>query len=491
MRQPNIVLVTTDQQRFDAAQPAGPDFLRTPHLDILAAEGTVFTHGYSDCPICVPARATIMTGRPAFEHGMLKNGKTGELFGTDGTLPTRLRELGYQSLAVGKMHFGPQRVRHGFDEMILPDDYYREMETSGFPLKPMRNGLGQLELYPGMATVPEAMTLTAWTADRCVDFVRYRRDPSMPFFLWCSFAKPHPPFDPPEPYYSMYLDAPIPEPVIGSWSRPERAPRVFTDIAHRRRISGIDPLTMRKSRAAYYGMVTHIDYSLGRLFGALQDAGEWENTLFVYTSDHGEFLGDHGNGGKLFFYEPSAHVPLVVRPPTIDRGVDAPEQVDTAVCLADILPTLVAAGGGSPPESEQSADLLGKEFGDRFSTPADGDGSGGRVIVGTVGYETPCDYVAATDGRWKYIYYPEGPVRQLFDLQNDPQELTDLMDAADSVGQASERLERVMVDRLSAAGSPAVDNGRLIDRRTTSPASGRRRSHYSFHTEHFDGDVRH
>jgi len=98
------------------------------------------------------------------------------------------------------MHFGPERRRHGWDEMILPADYYRQMERSGLPFQPMRHGLGQNELYPTMATVPEALTLTSWTAERCVDYIRERRDPTKPFLLWCSFSKPHPPLDPHETY---------------------------------------------------------------------------------------------------------------------------------------------------------------------------------------------------------------------------------------------------------------------------------------------------
>lgn len=526
---PNILLITTDQQRFDAAGAAAPSFLRTPHIDLLEAEGVRFASAYSDCPICVPARTTIMTGRSALSHGLCGNGKTSEVIGSDNTLPALLRQLGYQSVAIGKMHFGPQRVRHGFDEMVLPDDYYRWIEHSGYEWKPMRHGLDQLELYPGMSTVPEALSLTTWIADRCADFIDYRRDPSMPFFLWCSYSKPHPPLDPPEPYYSMYRDAPIPDPVESTWSAGEACPPLFRRICERRRIDTIDARTLREARAAYYGLVTHIDYSLGRIFAALQESGEWENTLIIYTSDHGEYLGDHGNAGKIFFHEASAHVPFVLRPPKAWReelnssGLWMPERVDTPVSLADIVPTLVGAAGGEPPkavdgidvwdrlvlrDSRSSDDALGAvDVDGAAGNVAAGDlggaagaGAGTRYVIGTGAYETECDYFAITDGRWKYIYYTEGAVEQLFDLTADPEERHDsVSDLAGATNRPEEaraacgRLTEALLERLRSEHPEWLRENRFprYEPKESSRTMNRRNALYSFHTEKVQKDVRH
>jgi len=561
MKRPNIVLVTTDQQRFDAAGSAAPSFLRTPHIDLLESEGVTFSSAYSDCPICVPARTTIMTGRSALQHGLFRNGKTSQVMGAEDTLPALLGGLGYQTVAIGKMHFGPQRVRHGFDEMILPDDYYRWIERSGFPYQPMRHGLGQLELYPAKATVPESLTLTTWTADRCADFILHRRDPSVPFFLWCSFSKPHPPLDPPEPYYSMYLDAPIPGPTASDWSQGERCPPVFRRVAERRRIDSMDARTLKHARAAYYGLVTHIDYAMGRVFAALQESGEWGNTLILYTSDHGEFLGDHGNGGKIFFHEPSAHIPFILRPPKewaleakerdggrripaegvgdkpqpgsevggVGAWAQLPERVETPVSLADVLPTLVSAAGGAVPEWCEGMDLYracisgamreatwGEGAGSGTSTEGSDAGSGIRYIVGTGAFQSDCDYLAVTDGRWKYIYYPEGPVEQLFDLARDPGETRDLipdlstdpgegtptygegMDLGQTAGEGSEdiplrRLREALRARVCEVRPDLLPDGNhpVREAREISRTENRRNALYSFHTERFDGDVRH
>ncbi len=185
---PTLLLITTDQQRYDTTGENRPSSLRTPHLDKLADEGITFRRAYAGCPLCVPSRISIMTGRSVTSHGMTHNGPSCEAMGRDETLPARMRSLGYQTAAIGKMHFSPQRNRHGFDEMVLPSDDYRAMGRSGDPLQPTRHGLGQNEIYPTLSTVPESQTLTSWTAEQCVEYLAGRRDPMVPFFLWCSLA---------------------------------------------------------------------------------------------------------------------------------------------------------------------------------------------------------------------------------------------------------------------------------------------------------------
>ncbi len=477
-KQPNILLVTTDQQRYDAAGEAGPSFLRTPHFDLLCREGVRFTQARADCPICVPARVSIMTGKTVFGHGMDTNGLTTQVMDRAGTLPTVLRDAGYQTAAIGKMHFGPMRARHGFDEMLLPDDYYREMRRAGHPMQPMRHGLGQNELYPGMATVPESMTLTSWIAEQCVNYIRDRRDPTHPFFLWCSFGKPHPPLDPPEPYYSMYRNAPIPEPVFGDWSEDPRCPACF--VRHREQWSCdlVPPEIIREARAAYYGLITQIDYNLGRVFSALVDDGLYRDTLIVYMSDHGEFLGDHHSGGKFTFHEASAHVPLVLRLPQSwqDRGHGT--TCDALATHADILPTLAAAAGATLPEDVEGLDLRAVARGD--APPRDYHDA--TAIDGL--------YFGITDGQYKYVYYPEGGTEQLFDLANDPLELHDLaLDGA--THPERDRLRAALIRRLRERRSPGIENGDLAVRPMQHDATidRRNRSWPGLHTDHCGIDV--
>ncbi len=477
---PNILLITTDQQRYDAAGGAGPSFLRTPHFDHLCREGIRFDAFRADCPVCVPARVSIMTGKTVFAHGMDINGETARVMGREDTLPALLRAQGYQTAAVGKMHFGPMRSRHGFEEMIILDDYYREMRRAGHACQPMRHGLGQNELYPGMATVPESLTVTSWIAEQCVSYIRDRRDPSCPFFLWASFSKPHPPLDPPEPYYSMYRDCAIPGPVFGDWSESAQCPVPFARHRESWSCDLVPTEVIREARAAYYGLITQVDYNLGRIFAALQDRDLFNNTLIVYLSDHGEFLGDHHSGGKFTFHEASAHVPCVIRLPRDWEGREAGVCSGLLATHADILPTLLGAVGAAAPAACDGADLLESL---RAGAPA-------REYLEATAEQGM--YFAITDGRWKFIHYPEGGGEQLFDLESDPRELHDLAGVEAHRGER-DRLREEMIRRHEARGSVWVRHGELVELplRQESEQARRARPWPGYHTDHCGLDVCH
>jgi arylsulfatase len=483
--QPNIILITTDQQRYDTVPPNAPSFMRTPHFEFLAREGVVFDRAYAESPVCVPSRVSIMTGQSALTHGMLGNEPTSDYI-NEPTLPTVLGEAGYQTMAIGKMHFGPQRARHGFQEVILPDDYYREMERSGSPVQPMRHGLGQNELQPAMATVPEAMTLTSWIADRCADFIHYRRDPMRPFFLWCSFTKPHPPFDPPEPYYSMYRGADIPDPVHGDWSEAlSDMPPDFRARQLKQDLHLLSEEVIREARAAYYGLVTQCDYAMGRVFSALQDEGLLDDALIVFTSDHGEYLGDHRAGAKLYFHEVSSRVPLVVRCPKSWGDRPSGVQLDSLVTHADIMATLVAAAGADPPESD-GIDLL---------RLARSETSERESLVGacwwTFGHDK-VGYFALVTGAWKYIWYPDGSHEQLFHLAEDPLEQRNLAHSPEH-HQTKDMLHAALLARLRSRWPDYLEDGAL-PRRPEPPFSDteiRSTGWPGFHSEVHAADVRH
>lgn len=489
---PNIVLITTDQQRFDTFGRFKPPFLRTVHLDHLAAEGVTFTNAYADCPLCVPARMSIMSGKYAVHHRMTYNGPSSQVLGRTETLPAYLRGLGYQTAAIGKMHFGPMRTRHGFDEMILPDDYYREMRRRGYELQPMRHGLGQNELTPSLATVPEPLTLTSWTVEKCREYIQERRDPTVPFFLWCSFAKPHPPFDPPEPYYSMYRDAAIPPAVRGDWNEPGRVPEAFARQRDNYCCHLYQGELLRAARAAYYGMITHIDHAIGRLMGALLEVTEaahqgLTDALVLFTSDHGEYLGDHGSISKSFLHEVSAHVPFIVKPP---RSWDTPlygRECPHLVTHADIVATCLRAAGGEAPAGSDGVDLLALARGEAaprkyLDAISGGPADGNRSSVGI------------TDGRWKYLWFPEGGVEQLFDLETDRYETRDLAASADHRAKRNE-LRAALAARHRGLPYGYVRDGDLVtmplidDKR-----DGRRQIHRwapGYATEYSDSDTHH
>ncbi len=479
---PNIVLITTDQQRYDSCGPAAPDFMRTPHFDHLSRLGVTFSRAYADCPLCVPSRVSVMTGKTVFGHGLGGNGDSSKVIQREQSLPSCLRELGYQTAAIGKMHFRPQRNRNGFDEMIIPEDYYTWMRHSGQAQQPMRHGLGQNELYPTLSTVPESLTLTNWIAEQALQYILFRRDPSVPFFLWVSFAKPHPPLDPPEPYYSMYRDCEFPKPLQSDWSQqddlPERVRRSkLSRAAHR-----ISPELIHEARSAYAGLITQIDYNMGRVFQALQDKALFNDAAILYTSDHGEFLGDHGLAAKSFFYESAAHVPFVLKTPKSFDDRSHGTVQNTPATLADILPTLVGIAGGEAPQGCDGLNLL--------SVIREGDRP--RYLFAGQGPDlTHPLYLAVTDGDWKYLWYPEGEKEQLFHVKEDPGE------SVNRAGQAAcaEHQERLKTEllRYHENHEGLIQDGMLVGHEIErwSDRDCEADVWPGYHTEYFQKDLRH
>ncbi len=484
---PNLLLITTDQQRYDTCGEAAPAFMRTPHFDQLAREGVTFTAAYADCPLCVPSRVSIMTGMSALGHNMLYNGHSSEVMGHEETLPALLRHSGYQTAAIGKMHFTPQRLRHGFEEMILPDDYYHAMHRSGNPLQPLRHGLGQNEVYAGLSTVPEPLTLTSWITEQCVEYLQRRRDPSLPFMLWCSFSKPHPPFDPPEPYYSMYRDCPIDDPITDTWRDGEECPAVLRREQLLWNADRLSPDTIRAARVAYYGLITQIDYNMGRLFAALQETGLYDNTMILYTSDHGEMLGDHRSVAKTYFYEPASHVPFLLRLPRTWEHRCPGMTESGLVSLCDIMPTFLAAAGVAQPSSCDGRNLIAQvreELPPRSHLEATVHDRG----VWGWGYF----YMAITDGRWKYIWYPEGPCEQLFDLQIDPHETQNLA-SSQPYRQKRDELKQQLTCSHRQRELDTIRDGKLIERAVIQMSEEQIRNHYRLacYTELAPFDIRH
>ena len=444
---PNILLITTDQQRFDTINALGNPHIHTPHLNWLVDEGIAYTRCYADAPVCVPSRATIMNGRHGYTSGLTGNNERG--FGdamTPGpTLPGCLTSHGYQTRAQGKMHFHPVRCHYGFEHMELPLDFYRSQLANRSAGLSKQHGLGENEVSPVISTVPETESATYWTVQRSIDFLE-TRDETRPFFLWTSFAKPHPPFDPCANYWELYRDRPVPEPAVGNWSEDYdtlpnavRGPSHFLSKAHR-----LSPQQLADMRRAYYACITQIDYQLGLLFASLLDKGLLEDTWIIFTSDHGDMLGDHHLGAKSQFLEGAAHVPMIIRPPFGWDG-ERGRCCDQLVTLADIYPTITALAGIETPAGLDGENLL-----DRLECSED------RIFYGRCDDRAFC----VLDGPWKYLWFPQGGYELLFNLNDDPSEQNALSEPAQA-GPRS-RLRALLVDHLRACGAEFVDDVGLI-----------------------------
>lgn len=451
---PNIVMITADQWRGDCLGGLGGRHpVMTPHLNQLAAEGVRFAQAYADCPVCMAQRVTMLTGYAASRFGLPGNFSERSPIDRTASLPARLtREAGYQTKAIGKMHFAPGRARMGFEHItLLPNDYVNWLEETPYAGMYRGHGLGGNEVYPTVAPMPERYTHTHWIVENGIRFL-YERDPECPFFLWLVFEAPHSPFDPPAPYDRMYDNFTIPDPLAGDWVGTGDDPPMFAEQRITKKVAQLTPEIVRESRRRYYGLISHIDYQLGRFLGELQSQGLYDNTVILFNSDHGEHLGDHGLWGKTTYLHGSCDVPFILRlPPSLDRARPGLE-IDTPILTADLHPTLLELAGLEPSPNSDGISLL--------PTIQNGQGDGERVVCGEYGQAANAN-AFATDGRFKYIYYSKGGVEHLFDLAADPENLTNL--AQDSSHQAIKAtLRQHLIAYLAGFDRPLVQNGDLI-----------------------------
>lgn len=438
VNKPNLLLIMCDQLRADALGCYGNVSVKTPNIDRLAKRGVTFNRAYSQTPVCMPARHGLLSGLHPFQLGLLENGTMTQDIAHP--LPALIRSRGYATFAVGKMHFDPVREHYGFDRMLLSeeipehiqdDDFLQFLQSSGFGHVAEPHGKRSENYYvPQVSPLPEELHTTAWTAAQTCDIIRKNRN--RPFFIFTSFIKPHPPFDPCPPYNSMYQADQLPSPVR---AERERQPddyliRVQNDY----KVNGIDNLTPEweaKIREAYYGCVTQIDTQVGTILDTLRDCQLQDNTLIVFTSDHGELLGDHYAYGKRSFYEASTRIPLIIsHPASLPMG----ESLDQLAILQDVYGTLLTGAGTSIPAGSCARDLL--------SSANDSGVSGREEVCGEIG-RGPAMKMMLRWGDFKYIYHVNGGVDTLFDLEKDPNELHNVAeDQPDLCAYARDRLLR-------------------------------------------------
>ena len=349
---PNILFLMDDQHRGDCLGADGNRAIHTPNLDRIAREGIRFSSAYTATPSCTPARSALLTGLAPWNHGMLGYGRVAGRYPLE--MPRALAEAGYYAMAIGKLHYAPQRNLHGYHAALLdessrvesPDfrsDYRAWFWSEAPGLDPDATGIGFND-YRGRAYVlPERLHPTHWMGQCAVRFLEQYNRPQ-PFFLKVSFARPHSPYDPPDRWFKHYAEADIPKPHAGRWAEPyRRRSDPGNNIWH-----GDMGAETAISRRCYYGSVSFIDEQVGRILEALDRRGWLENTVILYTSDHGDMTGDHHLWRKTYAYEGSARIPMLLRLPkglaAGPRGAAAPQPVE----LRDILPTFLDARDRRP-----------------------------------------------------------------------------------------------------------------------------------------------
>lgn len=418
---PNFLLIMSDQHNRRFMGCAGDPIVHTPTLDRLAARGVRFENTYCQFPLCGPSRMSFMTARQPHEINCITN-----LCWLSSDIPTFAHAFGaagYETILAGRMHFVGSDQRHGFDQRIIADVPGSAFinPVTGWHLKDV---LGTLVDTPGMGPAPLIKSGPGRTgyhaydeavADRAVDWLRSGGAGSRsPFMLVVGFASPHSPFVAPPNDFYRYNDK------IRIEDLPDSHLDAIHPIHHQYRKGwgiekDVDKESQRRTRVSYYGLCTFLDRQVGRVLQALEESGQAENTIVVYTSDHGEQLGEHGLWWKSTFYDDSAGVPLIIAGPGIGA---VGSTIHQNVGLIDLPPTLLDLVGANPIPGAS-----GRSFRCLIENhPRDWPDEIFAENFGGIGEKTAQRMIR--HGPWKLNYY-HGMRPQLFNIEEDPRELND------------------------------------------------------------------
>jgi choline-sulfatase len=450
----NILLVMADQLVPFLTGAYGSRVARTPNLDRLAREGVTYDAAYTPYPLCSPARAALMTGRYASELGCYDN--AAELHADEPTIAHFLTNAGYETALSGKMHFvGPDQL-HGFRHRLTTDvfpagmDWVPSQDEEG---RFVRGGHARMYVPPRVGVAPwtKFLSYDEETHFRALEFIRERGrlQPKEPFFLVSSYHHPHDPFQVTQELWDLYEDVEL--------ELPEHRDPNYTSMdawaneAHETGVVDLDDAdNMRALRRAYLGLVTYIDRKLGELYAALEQTGQADDTVVIFTSDHGDMLGERRMVQKRCFYEWSVRVPLIIRVP---GSVATGRRVSRPVSLLDLAPTLL--------------DIAGVPGEGRLPLPGTSllDGEE-RTIFSEYHVEkvrAPC--FMARRGRHKLIYV-HGHDRRLFDVIDDPGEWNDLAGASELQPVEEALLAAILArfdpEQIAADGADSVRRREVI-----------------------------
>lgn len=417
MEPTNLLFIISDEHQRNAAGCYGNDLVQTPHLDSLAARGTRFSNAYTNCPICVPCRASLATGRYVHQIRYWDNA-----FPYEGAVPSwghRLQAEGIRADSIGKLHYRRAEDEDGFTEKhdaMYVAEGIGELISCLRANPPFRTGRGGIvRAGPGESSY---LRYDARIAEQASTWLTAHADDEQPWMLFVSFVNPHPPFIAPAELYRLYPPDEMPLPA--QWRQDEWPDHPALDY-FRRYFGWEDAFSadeIRNATATYYALCTYVDQKIGQVLGALEANGLRETTRIVYTTDHGAMLGARGLFGKFQMYDEAAAIPLILAGPDVPAG----KTVQTPVSLVDCYPTILEAMGVAATAPE--TDLPGESL---WSIAQEPDRE--RTIFS--------EYHAAgsrhgiymlCDGHHKYIEYLHEPT-QLFDLDTDPEECVNLVDS--------------------------------------------------------------
>ncbi len=441
----NVLFLLSDEHARSAAGCYGHPLVRTPTLDRLAARGQRFTRAYTPSPICIPARASLATGLPVFRHRCWSSAEP--YHGQHESWMHRLRERGRHVVSIGKLHFRSGEDDNGFSEELLP----MYLANNG-------RGWSQSLIRDTLPPFPEAVELARELGPGESDYTRYDRriteracawlreeggTEDGPWALFVSFVSPHFPLTAPQAFFDLYAGLDVPPPRNGTVEHPVlREMRRFWDYDDYFE----DDEARILARRNYYGLCSFLDDNIRQVLAALDDSGQAERTTIVYTSDHGEMLGEQGFWTKSVMYEESVAVPMLLAGPGIPAGINP-----TPVSLNDLAATVeqaVAPGPRAvvePWEARPLQDFAARPEPERLVISEYHDGG------------SPTGLTMLRQGRWKYVHYAGGHPPQLFDLEKDPGERNDL-----GTDPAYAELRATLLAQLNAVLDPEAVNAQAF-----------------------------
>ncbi len=450
MKKPNILLLYADQHSAKYMSCAGDKVIHTPHMDRLAEEGVMFTDAYTPMPLCVPGRVAHLTGRYGHSTGIMHNNNR-QLCREEPTFPQALVRAGYHTVHMGKTHLAQacspgqpefeSRLREmGFEEAhghggkvacaspnnkdsMFDDEYMKVLKQKGVfdkfheDYKRRQNELPHY--YNAPSVLNEEDFHDAFIGARTAEWISgYTGD--KPFFVWCNWGGPHSPWDAPGKYASMYEPADMEKPTADEGVK---LPAALQD-----RMKGIEdslpPGEAEKCKANYYGMINVVDDAIGAILSSLEKKGILENTIVIYSSDHGEMMYDHSLLGKSVFFDGSVKVPCIIRyPEAFQQGLRS----DALANTIDLVPTLLECAGADAMSCMHGTSMLPVLTGEKNSYQNAVFSELGGVI-GT-NKSTQLDGLSwkmVREAEWKYVYNPVWEKQILFNVEEDPDESNNL-----------------------------------------------------------------
>jgi arylsulfatase len=459
MEKPNILLLMPDQWRGDCLSIEGHSSVMTPNIDEIAAKGVRFTHAYSTCASCIPARRSLLTGKYPSSNGMV--GFVDGYRINDPTLPQLLKDDGYYTALVGRnMHQYPHDEPYGYMEQILGSTYVEDDEYAKC-LEKAVSGAGGIKgiglSFNGWKTKPwpysEHLHPTNWVVQKSRELLE-KQNFDQPLFLTTSFYAPHPPFFAPSYYIDRSLESKMPDASIGQWEEKPQLSCYGAGCSAARTI--FDKRALRNAMSGYYGLMNHIDDQIYWLikefkYKSEQNGKPW---VIIFTSDHGEMLGDHYYFRKCEPFEGSARIPFLIQT-SDDLGFEGGKVSSAPVCLEDIMPTLLELAGIKAPSDLDGKSLTGLMKGHEQKV---------RDILHCE--HSPCyseeqAYQSLTDGKYKYIWRTCSGREHLFEISTDRSEKEDLALKPQMAGELKKWRSR-LIEILKDRPEGFVSGGKLV-----------------------------